>query len=207
MSESQLEVEIRESRGTRNARRMRHAGSVPAVLYGHGEDTVALTCSGEALASVVRHGTRVVVLTGAVQQTALIVDVQWDTFGVEVLHVDFTRVSATELVITPVIVETRGVAPGIKQGGVVEQPVHEIEVELPAAKVTDRLRLNINKLQLGDVLTAADVQLPEGATLITEPDVVVVQCVEPKVLEELEEEETGSLEPEVIGQKDEDSDE
>lgn len=204
MSEETLEVELRNTRGTRNARRLRKAGSVPAVLYGHGEETVNLAISTDALAAVIRHGTRVVSLTGAVDQTAMIVDVHWDTFGSEVLHVDLTRVSATELVTTTVAVETRGEAPGIKEGGVVEQPYHEVEVEMPAAKVTDRFELNINQLHLGQTLTAADLTLPEGGTLVTPPDTVLVQCVEPKVIEELEEgAEAVGAEPEVIGQKDE----
>lgn len=210
MSEETLEVKMRSTRGTRNARRLRKAGEVPAVLYGHGEGTVKLSCSSEDLAAVIRHGTRVVALTGDVQQTALINDVHWDTFGAEVLHVDFTRVSATELVVTTIAIETRGEAPGIKEGGIVEQPIHEVEIELPAAKVTDHFELNINKLHLNDTLTAADLDLPEGATLITPLETVLVQCVEPVIIdEELEEgaEAAGAAEPEVIGEKDDEDEE
>ena len=113
MSEEVLEVQIRDSRGTRNARRLRQAGSVPAVLYGHGQETVNLSVSSEQFVAAIRHGSRVVALAGAVDQTALIRDVQWDTFGIEVLHVDFARVSASELVTTMVQVELRGEAPGV----------------------------------------------------------------------------------------------
>ena len=190
-----------------NARRLRKAGSVPAVLYGHGEETVSLSCGADAITTAIRHGSRVVSLTGAVQQTALIVDVQWDAFGVEVLHVDFTRVSASELVTTSVAIETRGEAPGIKEGGVVEQPVHEVEVELPASKVTDRLQLNINKLHLGETLTAGDLDIPEGGTLVTPPETVLVQCVEPKEIIEPEEGLETGAEPEVIGQKESEGEE
>ena len=67
--------------------------------------------------------------------------------------------------------------------------------------------LNINQLHLNDTLTAADLERPEGATLVTDPDTVLVQCVEPKELEEVEgaEAEVGGIEPEVIGQKEEEA--
>ena len=79
-----LEVKVREGRGTRDAKRLRREGRVPAVLYGHGEDTVSLSVSSERLDTVLRHGARVIDLTGAVSQTALIRDVQWDTYGIDI---------------------------------------------------------------------------------------------------------------------------
>ena len=92
----QIQVEKRESRGKRQARKMREAGKTPAVLYGHGEANVSLSMPTDALAAVLRHGAHVVELQGAVKETALLKSVQWDPFGVEVLHVDLTRVSADE---------------------------------------------------------------------------------------------------------------
>src|SRR5690349_18533126 len=93
-----LNVKKRETRGKRNAKRMRYAGTIPAVLYGHGEETKSLTVVADEMALVVRHGGRVVELKGAVNEKAFIRAMQWDTFGTEVLHVDFTRVSEHERV-------------------------------------------------------------------------------------------------------------
>ena len=97
MAES-LKTELRASRGKRNAKRMRIAGSVPAVLYGHGMENLSLSVAAEELQAVLRHGARVVTLTGAVDEQAFVRDMQWNTWGTRVLHVDFTRISEHEKV-------------------------------------------------------------------------------------------------------------
>ena len=101
-------------------------------MYGHGLEPVALTISAERLDTALRHGSRLVDLTGAVSESAFIRELQWDTWGTSVVHVDFTRISADELVKVVVAIELRGEAPGVKEGGVVDQLVHQIEVECPA---------------------------------------------------------------------------
>jgi large subunit ribosomal protein L25 len=195
-----LQVKRRETRGKRNARRQRAAGTIPVVLYGHGEDSVSLTVNAADVATVLRHGSRVVDLSGDVDQKALIKDIQWDTFGNDVLHMDFTRVAVGERITVTIAVELRGSAPGTNEGGVVEQLVHEVEVECPAISIPDKLQVNINNLKLGDSLTVASLDVPEGATLLIAGDKVVVQCVEPAP--ELDEDAAPmSAEPEIIGRK------
>ena len=107
-----LQVELRDSRGKRNARRNRRSGKLPAVLYGHGQETVSLLVSSERFLAAVRHGARLVKLSGAVEDQAFIREIQWDTWGLHALHVDFTRVSEHEKVQVEVTVELRGEAPG-----------------------------------------------------------------------------------------------
>jgi large subunit ribosomal protein L25 len=111
MSDS-LEVVTRSATGTRESRRLRRQGMVPAILYGHGEKCVDLAAKREALELVIRHGSRVVDLTGAVKESALIRELQWDTFGLEPIHVDLLRVSKTDRVKVKVPVDLRGDAPG-----------------------------------------------------------------------------------------------
>ena len=72
--------------------------------------------------------------------------------GHHVVHVDFTRISADELVKVVVAIELRGEAPGVKEGGVVEQLVHQIEVECPAGSIPDKLHVNINHLKLNEAI-------------------------------------------------------
>jgi len=195
-----LNVKPRDARGKREARRLRRSGSIPAVLYGHGEANRSLTVATDEMSSVVRRGGRVVDLKGAVNEKALIRDLQWDTYGKHVLHVDFTRVSEHERIEVKVAVELRGQAAGAKDGGVVEHFVHEVEIECEALAIPDKLGLNINELKVGDSLTAGDLQLPAGVKLISDPEAVVVHCAAPRV----EEEEAAApavAEPEVIGRK------
>jgi large subunit ribosomal protein L25 len=195
-----LNVTKRESRGKREAKRLRQAGSIPAILYGHGEANQSLAVVADEMASVVRHGGRVVELKGAVNEKAFIRELQWDVYGTDVLHVDFARVSEHERVEVKVKVELRGEAPGVKDGGAVEHIVHEIEIDCEALSIPEKIDVSIRELKIGDSITAGEVKLPEGAKLLSDPDDVIVHCV---VHREEEEAAAGgeAAEPEVIGRK------
>jgi large subunit ribosomal protein L25 len=198
-----LNVELRETRGKRDSRRLRNGGSIPAVLYGHGRETVCLSVPAHEIEAALRHGGRLVDLAGAVSEQAFIRELQWDTWGANVLHVDFTRISAHEKVQVLVTVELRGEAPGLKEGGVVEQLVHELEVECEATDIPEKLDVSVNQLNLNESITADELELHGTVTLLCEPDRVIVQCVEPTVMPEEEEElaPADEAEPEVIGRK------
>lgn len=193
-----LKVEVREGRGKRQVKRLRRSGQVPAVLYGHGEANLSLAIPADQVKSAVRHGARVVDLDGAVKEKAFIRDLQWDTFGLDVLHLDLTRVSADEKVEVEVTVELRGEAPGVKEGGVVNQVLHHVDVESLVTAIPEKLTLRINSLGLDQSLTAAQIELPAGTTLVTPGETIIVQCAVPR------EEEAAALpaegaEPELIG--------
>lgn len=195
-----LHVKTRDSFGTRNSRRLRNEGIVPGVLYGHGGEVVRLAVVNDELAAAVRHGSRLVELQGVVSEKALIRELQYDVYGLEVLHVDFARVSEHERIEVTVPVELRGEAPGIKDGGVVVHVLHQIEIECLATAIPDKLSLSINHLELKQSLSVKDLVLPEGVKVLAEEDTVIAECNEPKA----EAEETGAAEgaePELIGRK------
>ena len=198
-----LNVQKRDSRGTRDARRMRRTGVIPAVLYGHGEQNISLTIQSAEITAAVRHGSRVVDLSGAIKEKALIKNLQWDVYGTEVLHVDFSRVSEHERVEVSVPVKLRGQAPGVKEGGVIEHVIHEVEIDCEAVSIPDHVEISVNDLHMDGALTADKIKLPEGVKLLTDPEAVIVHCVPPAA--EAEEEGAGTgAEPEVIGRKAED---
>ena len=201
-----LNVSIRKSRGTSHARRERADGKIPAVLYGHGEETVCLSVSNEEIQAALRHGAHFVELKGESNESALIQEVQWDTFGVDVLHVDLTRAKAGESHKVTVAIELRGDAPGTKEGGVVQQQLREVEIDCPVTAIPEKLTMNINSLGLDQSLTAGELKLPEGAKLMFDPEATVVQCVMMAAEEEEEEGEAAAAtaEPEIIGRKPED---
>ena len=198
-----LQVEIRESLGKRNTRRLRATGQIPGILYGHGEDNVCLSVPDTAMLSLVMHGQRMVNLSGGVDESAFIREVQWDTWGTKVTHVDFTRISADEKVQVQVAIELRGEAPGAKEGGVVEHLIHELQVECAADSIPEKIQVSINTLKLHDLIKVGDLDLPDRVVVLDDPGSTVVQCVEPT--EELEEEGAAAAagEPEVIGAKEE----
>jgi large subunit ribosomal protein L25 len=198
----QLTVELREIQGKLNNRRLRRSGTVPAVLYGHGLENVKLSVSEEALGLALRHGSRLVNLVGGVNESAFIRDLQWNTWGTQVLHVDFTRISADEEVEVTLTIELRGEAPGVRSGGVVEHLIHQVEIACPAGSIPEKLKVNINHLNLDDTITLAQLEIPQGARLLTDDlEAVMVQCVIPAEMPEEEAGAAGEGEPEVIGAK------
>lgn len=203
---AELNVQLRETRGKRNARRLRNSGSIPAVLYGHGQETMALAISAEGMDDLMRHGTRLVNLVGAVREQAFLREVQWDTWGTHVLHVDFTRISEHEKVQVEVAVELRGEAPGVKQGGVVSQHLHELEIECEVASIPEKLFVRVNRLNLGDKILVKDLELPPTVSVLADADLIVVECTEPTEEAEMEAAAEGA-EPELIGRKAEEEEE
>ena len=182
-------------------KRLRKSGKIPAVLYGHGEECVSLTLVKKEIDRVVGHGGHIVELKGAVTEGALIKEVQWDAFGSSILHVDLTRIDATEKVEVTLPVELKGDAPGTKNGGIVSHLLHELTIVCPANKVVDMLTLKINALELDQSLTAADVELPEGAELAGEPTEVIASCNAPTSGPAATDDGEAASEPEVIGEK------
>jgi large subunit ribosomal protein L25 len=203
-----LQVKKRQQTGKLNNRRLRREGHLPAILYGHGEETVMLTLPAEQLETTLRHGAKVVELAGDATGQALLQDIKWDTFQQHVLHLDLLRVDASERVTVEVPLHLRGEAPGEHEGGVVEHLVHYVEIETSPANIPEALHIKINKLALNGELKVSDIiDLPPGATLVTESDTIAVKCVEPTPEEEEEPLAAGAAEPEVIGRKASDDEE
>lgn len=204
-----LHVKERESLGKLNNKRLRAAGAIPAVLYGHGAKNINLAIPHEEFEAAMRHGAKVVDLAGAAKDSALISDIQWDTFGQEALHVDLIRVSKDQRIEVTVPIEVRGVAPGVSEGGTLQVALHELQIECPAASIPEKLEANVGELGVGDSLAASAVELPENVTLVTDAEATVVQCIEVVETEEEEEsvEAAATAEPEVIGKPAEEGEE
>src|SRR4051794_14363452 len=159
-----LNVKRREKLGGGNNRRLRGTGQVPAVLYGHGEASIALALESSAIMNIIRHGHKLVRLQGDLSEGAFIKSVQWDVYGKDLIHIDLLRVSDTEKVRTTVTVELKGTAVGLSEGGIIEFVLHELEIDCPAAAVPEKLVVNINDLHLEQAIHARDIALPPGAT-------------------------------------------
>jgi large subunit ribosomal protein L25 len=204
----QLAVEPRNTRGKLNNRRLRRAGNIPAILYGHGLENVSLAVSAESLTAAVRHGSRLVSLTGAVSESAFIRELQWDVWGTHIVHVDFTRISEHEIVEVRVPIELRGEAPGVRSGGVVSQLIHEVEIACPASVIPERLAININHLLLDQSVLLGSLELPQGAKMLADDlEAVVVHCAIPIEMPEEGAAEAAPGEPEVIGAKEKEGEE
>jgi large subunit ribosomal protein L25 len=194
-----LTAQKREGFGSHRAVKLRRQGLIPAVLYGHKKDTVAVSVSHDELFSAIKHGARVLDLKAdSGVETALIKAIQWDHLGKDILHADFERVSKDERITVSVRIELRGIAPGVTGGGVLDQPLHTLEVVCLAIAIPESLRVNISELQLGQSIFVRDVKVAEGVKIVSDPDAIVVHVTAPQVEAEPAPIE-GAAEPEVIG--------
>jgi large subunit ribosomal protein L25 len=199
-----LVAEKREPGGKSAAKKLRKQGLVPGVIYGHKEETLAITLPGVELSRAIRHNVHVLdVKTDSKVEKALIREVQWDHLGMNVLHVDFARVAADERITVTVPIEIRGTAPGIAAGGVLDQPMHTIAVECLAISIPDSIRVNVGELQLGSAIHVKELVLPEGVKAMADADGVVVHVtmkqLEPEAPAAAPVAAAEQAEPEVIG--------
>ena len=199
---AQIKATTRKETGSRQAKKLRAKGLTPAIIYGRGEQPAQVTISEHDLELALQHGERLleVDIDGAIQN-ALVKDVQYDTFGHFVQHVDLLRVSLTDRVEVEVRVILRGTPKGLALGGVLNQITGDIKIECPVAAIPDEIRVMVTELGLDESLYLRDIPLPEGVVLLGDPNAVLCQCTEvaEEVVAPVEGEE--EAEPEVIGAK------
>ena len=182
---------------------MRKAGMIPGIIYGHGKSVVTITLNHHDVQVAILHGERLIEMdVDGETENVLFKEVQYDTFGKSILHVDMTRVNLDERVEVTIPVLLRGTPAGATEQGVLRQDNSEVAIECVVTAIPDEIRASVTEMQVGVTLTAADLLLPDGATLISDPTMHI--CTVTLVAEEVEvEEEEGeeSAQPEVIGEK------
>ena len=204
----QLAAERRTRTGTTNAQALRSAGKVPAVLYGHGQETEHIAIDARAFDDLLHKGGRSGIITltldGKKGDTALVREIARHQVTLKVLHVDLQRVSATEAVHSRVPVVTIGTALGVKDfAGVMDVVLHDVEIEGPANQIPDHIEVDVTELGLHEHATAGDVKLPKGFKMLTPADTILVSIETSKTARHLEEAEAApvpeQIQPEVIG--------
>ncbi|MFJ8668285.1 50S ribosomal protein L25/general stress protein Ctc [Streptomyces sp. NPDC093600] len=176
MSEVKLATETRTEFGKGAARRIRRANKVPGVVYGHGAEPVHVTLPGHELLLALR--TPNVLLSLDIDGTtelAIPKAVQRDPLKGFLEHVDLLLVRRGEKVTVEVVVETEGeLAPG---SFLVENVLNTISVETEATHIPESVTVSIAGLEAGDSIHAKDVPLPNGTTLVTDPEAAVIQIL------------------------------
>jgi large subunit ribosomal protein L25 len=194
-----LPTRPRDQFGSKNARRLRKQGLIPGVIYGHKEDVVAVVMTQDDLDRVIRKAAHIVdVEYNGKTEKARVREIQWDHLGKEVLHVDLIRVSKDERIVIGIPVVLRGHAPGTSEGGVLDQPIHILNVECPVLEIPENIRVNIDKLGLGQAIHVKELTLPPGVVAKADPEAVVVHVKAQRVVEEAAPALEGAAEPEVI---------
>jgi len=209
-----LNGQKRERVGKGGARKARAAGLIPGVVYGHGDDPIAVQISARDFQLALRQhkgGNAIVSLAlGGSSVNALIREVQYDPIDHKVLHLDFHHISLDEAVEVKVTIHLTGLPTGVKDGGgILEHIVREVEVRCLPTAIPSALDIDVTHLNVGDSVHVRDI-VAQDLTVLTDPDTTIATVVPPTVIEEKPAEEgvaatAEAAEPEVIakGKKDE----
>jgi large subunit ribosomal protein L25 len=204
---TKLTVNQREHLGSRETRRLRASGFIPGVLYGRGEP-VAFAVEERELRRALTgaaglHSILDVEIDGTGNSHASILkDYQVDKIRGHLTHIDLHEVRLDQPIQASVSVHLTGgeLAPGVKEGGVMSQPLREIQVEALPLEVPEHIDLDVSQMAMGDTLRIGDIAVPEGVTLLDDPETVVATVTAPTREIEVEVEEVEGEEGEGEGE-------
>lgn len=203
-----VKAEKRENRGKNDSRRLRADGKVPVVVYGGGGESVAGVALLSDLAAVLRNSGHNAVFTldmeGEGTGDVMFQDRQIDPLRGRLVHADLRRIAKGQKMEMTVAVHLVGEAEGLnEEGAVLNQPLHEIKMLVEPSKVPETIEVDVTNLKAGESIHVSDLKFDEGVEVLEAPDTVVVNLV--MVKEEELEPQLEAAEPEVIGEKGDDS--
>ena len=221
MATVSLSANSRDLTGKGAARTLRSQGQVPAVIYGHGRDPQPLALNARDLDKMLSHiqaeSTVIEVTVGGQTAKTLIREIQRHPIKRQILHVDFQALVAGEKVTVSIPIVLTGTPEGVRlEGGVLDQTLREIEIEVDPSHIPDHIEYDVTNMVIGDAVHISDLKVPEGVEVQDDPETSVAVLAAPRavieetpVVAEAVEGEAGAVaEPEVIGRgKEEDEDE
>jgi large subunit ribosomal protein L25 len=200
MIRGKLAAQPRSGFGKRVCRKLRSEGLVPGNLYGHKEAPEAVSAKASDVLALMKAGVRVVdVMVGSKTTITVVKEVQWDSMGDFITHVDLLRVDPEEQVTVDVHVELKGTAPGVLAGGVLDFGLRSLHCQCPVAAIPDAIIVKAASLDIGTIIHVRDLELPPNVTVMNGPEQIVVQVMKAKEAELTVSE--GPAQPEVIGKK------
>ena len=178
MATANLTATARTGAGKGAARALRREGRVPAVVYGHAREAQSLsvpTRELERLLDTIAAGSTVVELSidGKPSRT-LIREIQRHPFRKQILHVDFQELVAGEKITVSIPLVLVGVAEGVRlEGGILEQIMREIEVEVDPANIPNHIDVDVTNLTVGHSIHVSEIAIPAGVTVLDDPDAAI----------------------------------
>jgi large subunit ribosomal protein L25 len=184
--DTKLEAERRDDHGKGVARKLRAAGRVPAVFYGHDQETIPLSIDAREMFHVMHTsgGSNVLLdlIVDGKTHLAMPREVQRDHIHNTLIHVDFLAVSRTEKIAVDVPVLEVGASIGVHEGGVVEHHLRDLHVECLPQDVPEHIEVDITPLAIGDMIHVRDVIAHAGVTILTNRDDAVLSVITPAAL-------------------------
>lgn len=210
MEDTKMIAKKRDLQGSSNARRMRRAGSLPAVVYGEGKEASSIQLDTHAFEELLHHHTSETIITEIAMEeggdtSVLVKDVQRHPVNGSILHVDLQKIIAGQAIQVDILLSLVGEAEGVKEGGVLDQVMHSISVECLPRNLVESIEVDVSEMNIGDSLCVADLALGTKFITTLEDDAIVASVAMPRAEEEPEEDGLGDAaegaEPEVINEK------
>jgi large subunit ribosomal protein L25 len=196
MEKLKLKAKLRNETGKEINKKFRKEGSVPGVLYSpHDKKNLLLKAKREDLMKLLtgqKHSLISLEIEGGekkVKRLAVIKDVQYNTLKKQLVHIDFYGVTLKEKLTLKIKLELIGEPVGVKEGGILEVGLREVEIECLPSQVPSLLQADISSLKIGDHLTIGEIDIPKGIKVLSELDTTVASVVPPTKIEVTEEEE------------------
>ena len=204
MSSASLNATVRTDTGKGAARKIRQAGDIPCVIYGHGREPQSLTINAretERLLQRISTSSTVIELSldGKVART-LIREVQKHPFKKQIMHIDFQELVAGETISVRCPIVYVGTPEGVRlEGGVLDQIMHELHIEVDPSSIPGHIDVDVSTLKMGKSLHVSDLTMPAGVKVMDDPGSTVCVVAAPKVaVEDQPVAAEGAAEPELI---------
>ena len=198
-----LTAEERSERGTRANKRLRREGLVPGVVYGGTDgESHAFTIGARELRQVLVDGSALIDLTigGGKARPVIVKDLQHHPVRTEVLHIDLLEVRLDETIQSQVAVHVEGAddAPGVREGGVMEQVTHQLNIEALPTDIPDAIVVDVSGMEIAATLSLSELPVQAGIAFLDDPETVIATVVVPT---EVEEPETVEEETALVGEE------
>ena len=181
-NEHKIEINKREDTSKRELKELRKAGNIPGIYYsGASNESIPIIITKHDFFLAIKSGARIFnIAVGDKKQNVLFKSVQYHPVTDEVIHIDLYGVRMDQAINIKVLIELIGDAIGVKdEGGILNQPLNELEIQCLPGDIPDLIELDISELAMGNSLNASDIKLDDKFTLITPEDSVVVSVTQP----------------------------
>lgn len=207
-----LKANKRDNLSRSVTKQLRSEGFIPAVVYGKNQDPVTVSIDKIDLLKTIRDEGRNAIISLDVENEqkidVMVQDYQKETIKDDIIHVDFFAVDMSEEMDVAVPVRLDGEATGVKEGGVLQQPLFELQVRAKPADIPEEIPVDVSNLNIGDSISVADIKKTGNYEILDDPETTVAVILAPDTGEvETDEDADQSIEPELVGAKDEEEQE
>ncbi|GAA0609052.1 50S ribosomal protein L25/general stress protein Ctc [Virgibacillus siamensis] len=203
---AKLKAALREDHTKSATKEIRESGHVPSVVYGKEKESKSISVNSIELVKTVRDEGRNAIISLDVENDkpvdVMLHDYQMDPLKDELIHADFYIVDMSEEMDVEVPLNLTGDAPGAKEGGVLQQPMYELQVRAKPADIPEEITVDVSELQIGDTISVSDLPKASSYEFLEDADTTIATVVPPDTLDAEEEDTDENAEPELVDAED-----